>query len=232
MIITLKRSAAAAVILLVLVALLLGGRWYYVEKVRVIPEELLKESLTNTLELNSYRYHVTTNIMLDGQQQRKLSDISGEKSKKEFHIKGEMAGQQVEAYQVNDITYSLHPKTGRWMVTPGTELFQPELFMIEINPLSNFKYTEINNIQYNGVEKSDGGKKLHLITYAPTVKNEFLEKYWHNFTYQVWIDRGTERIIKAKITANSIKDTKDTVTITIEVKDFNKKISINPPQED
>jgi len=231
LVIRVKRLWATAAILLVLTALALGGYYYYIEEIRVIPEELVREALENTLTVSSYRYHVDVTLKLDGKEERTLSDVTGEKAKNNFHIQGKMLGQPVEVFQVDDINYSLHPKTGRWMVTPGTELFQPEIFMTEINPMANFRFTRVNNIQYHGVEKV-GKKKLHVVSCNPAVSNNFMEKYWRDFSYRLWIDGHSKRVVKAQIYAKSIKDPRDTITIAVQLRDFNKKIIISAPKSD
>ncbi len=231
MVIRLKRLWLILGGVLLVAAVVSGGYLYYIKEVRVIPEELVASSLENTLAVGNYRYQVSASLELDGTDKRALSDINGEKQKNNFHIKGTMLGQQVEVYQVDDITYSLNPKTQQWMVTPGSELFQPELFMTEINPMSNFRFTQVNNIQYQGVEKNNH-QKLHIITCNPVVNNGFLEKYWQDFSYRLWIDRHSERVVKAQISAVSLRDPKDTMRIEVDLKDFNKKFTIKPPESD
>lgn len=217
------------VIPLLLILLAAGGYYYYIEEIRVIPEELVRESLENSLYATSYRYKAVVTLKLDGQEERQLSDVAGEKSGRNFHFKGKMLGQKVEVYQVDDSTYSLDPKTGRWMITPGNELFQPEIFMMEINPMSNFRFTEINNIEYHGLEKV-GRKKYYMVSCEPVVKNNFIEKYWQDFHYRLWVDKRSRRIVRAEIYAKSIKDPQDSINISVELSDFNKRITIKPPE--
>jgi len=117
------------------------------------------------------------------------------------------------------------------MITPGSELFQPELFMTEINPLSNFSFSEVNDIVYLGKEKI-GKRKYYVITCKPVVKNTFMEKYWQDFSYRLWIDKRSRRIVKAQVNAKNIKDPKDLINISLVLYDFNKNIAIEPPKED
>lgn len=219
------------VIPLLIIVLCIGGFYYYTEEVRIIPEELVRESLEKTLNNTSYRYETLITLKLDGKEERLLSNIKGERSADNFHFKGEMVGQKVEVFQVKDNTYSLDLKSGKWMITPGNELFQPELFMTEINPLSNFSFSEVNDIVYLGKEKI-GKRKYYVITCKPVVKNTFMEKYWQDFSYRLWIDKRSRRIVKAQVNAKNIKDPKDLINISLVLYDFNKNIAIEPPKED
>jgi len=221
------------VLIPLLVIMILGGYWsyyYYMEEIRVDPQELFVEALDKTNQAASYRFHVEV-YMHSGGTQITLSDLDGERSSDgNLYLKGQMTGQEVEIYQVKDTTYFKDTISDRWMVTPGNNPLEQEKYMAEINPLSILKITEVNELQYLGRQKKVSGRP-YLLTCKPKVNNLFLNSYWHQYFYKIWIDRGSKYITRVSLEAVDRKKNQDKLSMTVDFYDFNKNIKIKPPPQ-
>lgn len=221
------KAGLIGLVVLLLVGLGYGGFQVYQESVKIIPEELLAEALDKTLALNSYSYSVSLTMTVNGQE-RRLTDIAGIKANGgDFHIQGEMYETKVEIFQFADSTYQRDPISGKWMVFP-TSVTDMELMVTEINPLSNFNFKHLNEISYQGIEKMDG-RKVYVLKCKPQINNQFLELYWENFEYTLWVDKASRYIIQATITATNIKTPENTLSLNISLDNFNKEFKLEKP---
>ena len=201
---------------------------YYEKYMRVIPDELLNKSLATTLASSSFRYVIDSRIVVDNNE-RILSQITGEKiNTGDFHITGKMTEQEIEAYQIKDTTYIRDPVTTKWMVISGNNLLDQELFMTEINPLAMFNFESVGELQYLGKEKLDTGK-VYVLQCKPVVKNKFLERFWQEYSYKLWIGRKDCRLNMAEIKATSKADPQDKLVLTLKIKNYGQKIEFQPP---
>ncbi|MDW7673003.1 MAG: hypothetical protein SCK28_00555 [Bacillota bacterium] len=218
----------AGVVLLVVIAGSYGGFKIYQETVKIIPEELLAETLDKTLAADSYSYKVALKITTNGEE-RQLTDISGIKANnEEFYIKGEMYETAVEMYQFVDSTYQKDPVSGKWMMFPTT-VTDMELMMTEINPMVNFDFNRLTEVSYEGIEKVENEKK-YILKCKPQVNNQFLEIYWENFEYTLWVNKGDKYISQAAITATNKQNPENTLTLTITLSDFNESFTLEKPE--
>lgn len=219
-------------LLLSLVLLGLGGYWsynYYLEEIKIEPQELIVQALDKTNEAVSYRFNVEANLIAGGNKVV-LSNLTGERGDDgSLYLKGEMTGQPVEIYQVGDTTYFRDPTLERWMVTPGNNPLEQEKYMAEINPMSVLKITQVDDLQYLGRQKKVPGRP-YLFTFRPKVNNQFLNTYWQDFTYQLLVDRGSKFIRRVTLEASHRERPDDKLTMTIDFFDYNKRINIKPPQ--
>ena len=211
-----------------LVLVLAGGSYYYYEVyVKVIPEELLQETLDKTLNSQSYRYHVKIELNIDNTPVI-ISDLEGEKaSATDFHIFGTMQDQQVEVFQIGNITYMKDSISNKWMVIPENPVFETEYFMAEINPLASFVFTDVTDLQYLGKEKI-GGQSYYVLTCKPEVNNDFLTRFRENFEYKLWIDKG-RKLVRAEVKATNKAKPTDSLTMVVDLKDYNAKIKLESP---
>lgn len=218
-----------AIIILVVLFILAGGSYYYYDKyIKVIPEELIKEALQKTLATESYRYHVKIEMKVDNRSVL-LSDLQGEKANsRDFHIWGAMQDQQIEVYQINNITYMKDSLSSKWLVIPENPVFETEYFMAEINPLSSFIFTNLVDLQYLGREKVEG-KKIFIITCKPEVNNEFLTRFWKDFEYKLWIEGKSRKLVRAEVKAKNKAKQTDSLNMVVDLKDYNAKIILVPP---
>lgn len=202
---------------------------YYLQEIKVEPEELIVQALDITNQATSYRFHVEAYLTTAGNKVV-LSNLDGERSSDgSFYLKGQMTGQEVEVYQVEDTTYFRDPASKRWMVTPGNSPLDQEKYMAEINPLSILKITQVNELQYLGRQRKVPGRP-YLLTCRPRVNNQFLNSYWRDFFYQFWVERGDKYIRRVSLEAAHRQNPEDKLTMTVDFYDFNKHIKIKPPQ--
>lgn len=227
-----KVTAKVAFIVLGLIVLAgasFGGFKIYQETIKIVPEELLAETLDKTLAATSYSYTVSLEMTTNGEI-RKLTNITGIKANEtDFYIKGEMYESQVEIYQFVDSTYQKDPVSGKWMMFP-TSVTDMELMMTEINPMVNFDFAQYNELTYQGVEKLNNDKK-YVLKLKPVINNKFLELYWENFEYTLWVDKGDRYISQANITANNIQSPENTLSLSITLAEFNKEFALEKPEE-
>lgn len=200
------------------------GHGYYQRHLKVDPDELVRQALERTLSASSYRYEVEVELVTEGQK-RVMSRVSGERDGKEnFHIRGELAGDQVEVYQIEDTTYLLDPKTGKWMVVPGNELRRQRMLMAEIDPLSLLRFNQWGGVSYWGREK-----KSLVAELRPVPASEFMTTWFEEFACRLWIDRRTRLIQKVVFQAKSRTNPEAQATFTVNLRDFGAEISLSPP---
>ena len=205
-----------------------GGYYYYETRIKVVPEELLSETLENLRNLKSYRYKVDLRLQR-GEHERQISLIEGEKAGDgSFHIWGMIEGTQVDIYHLGRVTYMQMAPDGKWMIVPQNQVFDGDLFMTEINPQATFLFTGISKLEYFGRESVDG-MKLHLLTCDPVIQNSFLEKHWEDFTYRLWVQRKGPHLARAEIQARLKANNSDLMRMLVEFKDFNQDIDLQPP---
>lgn len=208
------------------------GYGYYQENIKLVPEELLDEALRNTLAASTYRYNISVRLKVDGREE-KLSQVTGERDARgNFHVQGEMTGQPTEAYQIGDTTYLKDPVTSKWMVIPGNNLFQQELFMAEINPVAMLNIAQPQDMEYLGKQKGKDGQVYVLKLRPQVVENRFLNMYAQDFTYLLHISRGDRYVSRAEVEATSKANTSTRIFFTVDFFDYNARISIEPPVKD
>ncbi len=226
----LKISRKWLLFFIIIIILIIGSVFYLKWINRIVPEELINETLEESLKANSYRYSVFFELIVDGDS-RILSDIQGEKSEDSFHLKGEMLAQDVEIYQLKEDLFMKDSLSGRWMERPGVNILKNELFLMEVDPMSSFNFAEVIDICYVGIEDKNNITS-YVLECKPTVDNKMLNKFWKDFDYKLWIDKRTHEIVYAEINAVHKKDNKDRMFMKIEIKDYNKKIKIENPKEE
>ncbi|GAW92181.1 hypothetical protein [Calderihabitans maritimus] len=201
----------------------------YQEKNRIIPPEVVNEALSRTLAAKSFRYRVEVKTLRNGRETI-ISRVEGERADENtFRIKGEILSQKAEIYHVGDKTYFLDPVSEKWLVTPGGGLFQNEFFMTELNPLASFRFPVVEDAQYLGTEEIRK-RKTYVFRCQPEVNNNFLETYWEDFEYQLWVDRKSRRLVRGIIKARNRKDPEHFLSVKVDLFDFNTEIKIEPPR--
>ncbi len=205
--------------------------YYFLEtRFKVEPSALLEEALDNTLKTKSFRYKVNINLISEDDR-KLLSDIQGEKaSNGDYHLEGTMDGDRIEVYKTGNTTYIRGGEGKTWMKIPGDDILKQELYMLELNPLGSFNITSANSIKYKGIKKLNG-RKCFVLDVCPEIDNEFLETYFKDFTYQLFIDREHRRIVRADIEAANKKDSSKKVEVKVELTGFGDPIKIKTPAD-
>lgn len=215
----------AAAVLLVFVGALFVFRGC-VSSVSIDKENFLAESLETTKAAQTYRYRIDSRLGGADRETEYLSKIEGEYAGADrVHIKGTLANNPIEFIQVDDTTYMRDQISGAWLSLQGNRLAQTELFITELNPLAVFEFKDIPVSEFKG---QDG--KYQLIELKPMVQNPYLDLAFTDFTYKIWVNPRDKRIAKTEISAVSKSNEKETLDICIEFKDYDKEISIQPPQ--
>lgn len=215
-------------ILALVILIAFAGATYLEETTKIIPEELLQTAISNTLEAKSYQFHTKSTITIEGEN-KVFSDISGERADaKTFHVVGSMLGTEIDVYQINDTTYRMDPITKKWIVTENNSLLRESLLMAELNPLSNFYFKELISANYLGKEKV-AGRRMYKIECIPKINNKWLEGYFKDLKYVIWIDRKDKLIKKATVTALSKEKESSSLTVEVELDSYNKEFKIQAP---
>lgn len=213
--------AGLAVIVIVLVILFSG-------RSQVDAKKTFEKAMTNTFNSKSFRFMVESKLLGENEF---YSKVEGERVMPDkVHIKGTILKTPVEFTQIQDNTFMKDPFTNKWIALRDLKLSQAELFITELNPLANFIFKDIPELNYKGEERING-KNLLVYELRPNVENVFLEGQFNDFFYKIWVDPGDNTIRQAKITAG--KTTGDTAGLEIFIRlwDYNRNLKIDVPQD-
>lgn len=216
---------AGLVVLFLLLAA--GGVFYYIRFIKVEPAPLLEEVMEKAYQAKSYKYGLEADLDIGGKT-KKWIKVQGERARDCYHFQGETLGTPVEIYQIGMKSYTRDPVNGKWTVLEGVDLSKQQLYMAEIDPLSSFRFKTKEEPRLIGKEKVDG-RKCWVLEAKADVESEYMLIWWQDFTYRFWIDRGKHVLLKAQATAKSKNSSDTTLTMTVNFRDFNKKIKISPP---
>lgn len=224
---TIKVRWKPLVIFLLFCLVAYGGYYYWDTYIKIVPETLLQRTLDKLAALKSYRYAVDLRLFAEGHE-RYISDIEGERAGDgSFYLKGVIQGTNIEAYHINGTTYLKSGDQDKWMTIAGNEVFDQELFMVEINPLASFHFTEIGEFSYHGKRKIDQ-QKLHILSLRPKLDHPFMVKHWQDFEYTLYVKKNGD-LVKGVITAALKSKPSDTMHMVVEIRDYNARIELVPP---
>jgi len=102
------------------------------------------------------------------------------------------------------------------------------LLISELNPLSNFRFKEINQVEKQGFEEIDGAECM-VVTCNPSVEAQLLETMWKDFQYRIWIDYKNDLIMKSALTATNKKNPGIVLNIDVKLSAFDENIEIKAP---
>lgn len=176
---------------------------------------------------DSYRFSMQSGFTVDDRREV-ISQVEGERELGNTHIKGEMVNTPVDIYYLDQIIYNYDSAANKWLVIDSGTSNSEELLITELNPLSNFRFKNINQVQKVGFEDVDGVECL-LVQCNPTVESGLLENLWKDFQYNIWVDYKNDMIMKASLTAVSKRSDKTNLEIKVGFSDFGKKLEINAP---
>ncbi|MDD3269167.1 MAG: hypothetical protein PHX14_07590 [Syntrophomonadaceae bacterium] len=220
-------------ILALVVSILLGGlvlapsiNDYYV-KSKLDPLVELQASLNNMTKLNSYKYSLKSMLNVNSRREV-ISEVKGEKSQGNTHIKGEMVNTSIDIYYIDHTIYNYDAFSEKWLVIDSSSNNSQELLISELNPLSNFRFKQLNSAEKIKFERIDGVECM-LVTCHPSVDSELLESLWKDIEYQIWLDYKYDLIRKASLKAVNKKVPSTSLNIEVEFYDLNKDIKIEAP---
>ncbi len=177
----------------------------------------------------SYRYKLKSGFTVD-EREEVISEVVGEKEGTNTHIKGEMVNTPVDIYYINRTIYNYDSFSQKWLVIDSNTNNSEELLISELNPLSNFRFREINNVEKVTFENIDSTECL-VVMCKPELESQLLETLWQDFVYQMWVDYKNGLIRKATLSAVNKEMINTKLNIEVDFHDINGKISIKPPVE-
>jgi len=199
---------------------------YYI-KLKLDPKIELNEASKNMAAINSYRYRLKSSFTVNDRREV-ISEVTGEKNKKNTHIKGEMVNTPVDIYYIDRTIYNYDSFSKKWLVIESDTTNSEELLISELNPLSNFRFRQVNTVDKLGFEKVDDTECL-VVACQPSVDSQLLETMWEDFKYKLWIDYKKGLIKKASLTATNKNNPDTKLRLEVQFFDFNKDIEIEPP---
>lgn len=202
------------------------AREYYI-KSRLEPQVEVNKAIERMSTVKSYEYNMSSTFTVD-QRKEVISRVTGEKNGENTHIKGEMVNTAVDIYYINNTIYNLDSFSHKWLVIPSNTSNSEELFISELNPLSNFRFKSINAVEKLGFEKVDGCECL-MVSCRPSIESQLLETLWKDFEYRLWIDYKKSLLKKAVLTAANKQSDKTSLKIEVQFKKINERIRIAPP---
>lgn len=200
---------------------------YYI-KSKLDPQIELNQACKNMAAVTSYKYSLLSTFTVD-ERKEVISEVTGEKHDGNTHIKGEMVNTPVDIYYIDRTIYNYDSFAEKWLVISSSTSNTEELLISELNPLSNFRFKQIKNVEKIGFEKIDGTECL-LVRCRPTVESELLETMWKDFEYRLWIDFRKGLINKAELNAVNKKMTDTRLNVMVKFSDINKDIKIEAPE--
>ncbi|MDD3889584.1 MAG: hypothetical protein PHR65_06645 [Syntrophomonadaceae bacterium] len=199
---------------------------YYV-KSKLEPQVELDAALGNIVSVTSFRYSLQSQFTVNDREEV-ISRVEGEKSNGNTHIKGEMVNTPVDIYYIDRTIYNYDSFSDKWLVIESDTTNSEELLISELNPLSNFRFKSIKNIEKLGFEIVDGTDCL-MVSCRPSIESQLLGTLWQDFSYELWIDYEAKLIKKAVLSANNKQSPGTRLNLKVQFSDFNKNIKIEPP---
>ncbi|OAT80340.1 hypothetical protein [Desulfotomaculum copahuensis] len=210
--------------LLLLILLVWGAARLFSPEPKIIPEQVLADSLQKTAASRSFRYQVEARTG-DGAL---LSQVAGEVAAPgRIHIKGTMYNSPVEFVQIGETTYMRDIWTKKWLTLEGNKLAQSDLFITEFKPLSFFNFKDVPVVHYRGREKLPEGNML-VLECQPLLKNPFFDLRYTTYNCKLWVEPGSYFIRRAVLDARG-PGGKPGLSVTLKLWDFDRPLTINPP---
>ncbi len=194
------------------------------------PQQMLQTGLEKTRASSSFRYQAETKLISEGKANTDfLSKVEGERVAPDLvRMKGVMMNTPIEFIQVSNGSYFKDQPSGKWIALPGNKLSDSELFYAELNPLAFFNFKDVPELKYKGLEKVNG-EKLILLEMRPNLMDPFLELRLTDYYFKVWLSPEDYRLRQAYLQARDKYNTKGGIEINLRFWDYDKNITISPP---
>jgi hypothetical protein len=198
------------------------------EEARIDPNILLEETLQNMAAAESLKYSLVSAMLVDDRREV-ISRIQGERNcDGSTHIKGEMVKTPVDIYYIDQTTYNWDASTKKWLVISDINTKTSNILISELDPLSNFNFKSISQVNKVGFEKV-GNRKCMTISCKPSVENELMEVALKDFNYKLWVDYKKKLLCKATLSAISKNNPNARLNMKVEFSHFNQPIDIEKP---
>lgn len=196
-------------------------------KSKLDPLAELQAAINKTTAVQSYRYDLKSEFTVD-ERREVISQVQGEKNQGNTHIKGEMVNTNIDIFYINRTIYNYDAFAKKWLVIESGSSNSEELLISELNPLSNFKFKEINQVEKQGFEEIDGAECM-VVTCNPSLETQLLDTMWKDFQYQMWIDYKDDLIKQAMLKATNKKNPGIVLNIDVKLHCFDENIEIKAP---
>ncbi len=218
-------------ILLVTVVALFGGGCYLLEEARKLPpDEAVIQSLAKTLNAENYRFKVTAKRTLAGNETI-ISEINGEKSIEGVHLQGSLPliKAEVEIFHLGEKIYRKDIYSKKWVIVPAESRIGLEQLIAELNPLSVLKFAEGSfEVREAGKEKI-GGKTCRVYEVMTKGENKYLQLFWRDFNYILWVDQREGVLRQVRISAEHREMANHTLSIETAFTDYHVPLELKPP---
>jgi hypothetical protein len=191
------------------------------------PHLELEKAINHMETVQAYKYTMKSQFTVDDRAEV-ISEVTGEKSRGNAHIKGEMVNTAIDIYFIDRTIYNYDATADKWMVIAVEKDHCEDLLISELNPLSNFKLDNPGQVQKRGFEKIDGAETL-IVTCFPAGENQLLETSWQDIEYNFWIDYKNHTFVRAQLFANHQKNPSTKLSIDLALKNINEAFLIEPP---
>jgi len=220
-----KWGAALSLLLLLVYA----SCFFIAELKRLPPAEEVRQGLVKTINAKSYRYSSETKRIYN-REATLISEIKGEKALTSVHIEGNipLINAKIEVYRVEDTMYRRDSLTANWVVVPIASQSAVEQLIAEVNPLAVFDFTAEIDVSCTGSERVQG-RACRVYEVMKRGESKYLELYWTDYTFRVWIDKRDALIRKAEVRAEHRDNSLYLLEMTVLFWDYNEPISITRP---
>lgn len=227
-----KKTTITVLLIIILLFLALwryGGTIIYGTG-KVPPREILETGLDRTIASESFRYQAETRLVTEGRLNiNYFSQVTGERvAPDQIQIKGTIMNTPVELIQIGDNSYYKDPHSGQWITLAGNNASHMEYFYAELNPLAYINFKHMPQIDYQGTTKLNGEKLLSFEIH-PILSDPILEFRLTDVICKIWLHPKDHRVRQASIQAREKNNPKGAIEIDISFWDYDKNISINPP---
>ncbi|MDD4570966.1 MAG: hypothetical protein PHN47_00540 [Clostridia bacterium] len=229
---TTYRKKQFPLIFLLIVMILAGGTYVWQSNANMSPtaaSEIAASAIDKLLNAQSLGYSTESLLTVNGQQIC-YGTIEGEKADKDtYHAWGNILGSEIDIYQIGNNTYRLDELTHQWLVVPDNPFAKESMLIAEIDPAANFYFSSLGTVAYLEAEDVNGAK-CYKLSLSPVLSDEWIQKYFTNINYTLWVDQKTGYLLKALITADTENNgTKGTLSIISEFSDYGESFDIEAP---
>jgi hypothetical protein len=207
-----------------------AGVYLFQEITRLPPQEAIKQSLLKTMHAQSYRFEVKATRIYEGKETL-LSDLCGEKGEQGIYLKGKipLIKADVEIYHLGNTLYRRDPFTKGWVVVPIEGRVGIEQLIAELNPLGVFNFSEENlDAKYVGTERVQGNN-CRVYEIMTRGENKYLQLFWQDFNYILWVARKDGLIRQAQISADHRDNSQYNLKLLVSLYDYNEEVELKPP---
>lgn len=216
-----------------IVLILIAGLTYTLQNQGVFsdnidPLELADAAIANTFAAETYHFKSRATLFINSEQ-RVFSVLAGEKSGADRHVQGSILGTPVNIYHVAESFYQQDPVNGQWHQVAESNLQSAAVLMTELDPQKNFHFSSLGTAEDLGKTQVEGVKTRRIQVF-PVLEDKWIERYFQDITYDLYISLQREpKIIQAIISGVSKENTAGTLVIENYFYDYGKELLIKAP---